>query len=78
MATIAELTKMRADLFAARMNGTRAFQDQNGERVESNPTTKWPRQWRRWTLRSPRRAGQPPVADLPCAGRVASIAFWSP
>ena len=34
MATIAELTKMRADLFAARMNGTRSFQDQNGERVE--------------------------------------------
>ena len=34
MATIAELTKMRADLFAARMNGTRSLQDQNGERVE--------------------------------------------
>jgi hypothetical protein len=34
MASIAELTKMRADLFAARMNGTRSFQDQNGERVE--------------------------------------------
>ena len=33
MATVAELTKMRADLFAARMNGTRALQDQNGERV---------------------------------------------
>ena len=25
---------MRGALFAARMNGTRAFQDQNGERVE--------------------------------------------
>lgn len=34
MATLAELTKMRADLFAARMNGIRSFQDQNGERVE--------------------------------------------
>jgi len=32
MATIVELTKMRAALFAARMNGTRSFQDQNGER----------------------------------------------
>lgn len=34
MATVAELTKMRADLFAARMGGARAFHDSNGERVE--------------------------------------------
>lgn len=34
MASLAELTKMRGALFAARMNGTRSFQDQNGERVE--------------------------------------------
>ena len=34
MATISELTKMRGSLFVARMNGTRAFRDQNGERVE--------------------------------------------
>lgn len=34
MATVAELTKMRADLFAARMSGTREFQDSNGERVQ--------------------------------------------
>ncbi|MFC4667121.1 phage head-tail joining protein [Seohaeicola nanhaiensis] len=34
MATLAELTKMRAGLFAARMNGARAFHDANGERVE--------------------------------------------
>lgn len=34
MATVEELTKMRGALFAARMNGTRSLQDQNGERVE--------------------------------------------
>ncbi|MEP3441213.1 MAG: hypothetical protein ABJN72_07035 [Sulfitobacter sp.] len=33
MATVAELTKMRADLFAARMSGAREFRDQNGEAV---------------------------------------------
>ena len=35
MATVEELTQMRASLFSARMNGTRSFQDQNGEQVES-------------------------------------------
>lgn len=34
MATVAELTKMRADLFAARMTGARRFRDSNGEEVE--------------------------------------------
>ena len=34
MATLAELTKMRADLFAARAQGVRRFRDQNGEEVE--------------------------------------------
>lgn len=34
MATLAELTKMRADLFSARMSGARRFRDQNGEEVE--------------------------------------------
>jgi phosphopantetheinyl transferase len=34
VASLADLTKMRADLFAARMNGTREFQDSNGERVQ--------------------------------------------
>lgn len=33
MATVAELTKMRADLFSARMAGAREFRDQNGESV---------------------------------------------
>ena len=33
MATLAELTTMRAALFAARMNGAREFRDQNGETV---------------------------------------------
>lgn len=33
MATLAELTKMRADLFAARMNGAREFRDSNGETI---------------------------------------------
>ncbi|EPX78403.1 phage head-tail joining protein [Salipiger mucosus] len=33
MATVAELTKMRADLHAARMTGAREYQDQNGETV---------------------------------------------
>jgi hypothetical protein len=33
MATVAELTKMRADLHAARMTGAREFRDQNGETV---------------------------------------------
>lgn len=40
MATVAELTKMRADLFAARMSGTREFQDSNGERVLHFTTSK--------------------------------------
>lgn len=34
MATVAELTKMRADLLAARAGGVRRFRDQNGEEVE--------------------------------------------
>lgn len=34
MATVAELTKMRAALLAARSGGARAFHDSNGERVE--------------------------------------------
>ena len=34
MATLAELTKMRADLFAARMSGARRVRDQNGEEIE--------------------------------------------
>ncbi|MCM2562497.1 hypothetical protein M8756_10090 [Lutimaribacter sp. EGI FJ00015] len=34
MATVAELSKMRADLHAARMSGARRFRDQNGEEVE--------------------------------------------
>jgi hypothetical protein len=33
MATLAELSKMRADLHAARMTGAREFCDQNGETV---------------------------------------------
>lgn len=34
MATLAELQAWRASLFEARMQGVRAFSDQNGERVE--------------------------------------------
>lgn len=34
MATLAELTKMRADLFAARMSGARRVRDQNSEEIE--------------------------------------------
>jgi hypothetical protein len=34
MATLTELTKMRADLFAARMSGARRVRDQNGEEIE--------------------------------------------
>lgn len=34
MATVAELTKMRADLLAARAGGVRRFRDQNGEEIE--------------------------------------------
>lgn len=34
MATLAELTKMRAELHAARMTGAREYQDQNGERIQ--------------------------------------------
>ena len=34
MASVTELTNMRAGLFAARMGGARAVQDSNGERVE--------------------------------------------
>ncbi|MFC4730690.1 phage head-tail joining protein [Salipiger abyssi] len=33
MASVAELTQMRADLHAARMTGAREFRDQNGETV---------------------------------------------
>ena len=39
MATIAELAKMRAGLFAAHINGKRSLQDQNGERVEFKSDT---------------------------------------
>lgn len=34
MASLSDLTKMRADLFAARMSGARRIRDQNGEEVE--------------------------------------------
>ncbi|MCO6385020.1 phage head-tail joining protein [Oceanicola sp. 502str15] len=34
MATVAELTKMRADLLAARAGGVRRYRDQNGEEIE--------------------------------------------
>ena len=34
MVTLIELTKMRADLFAARMSGARRVRDQNGEEIE--------------------------------------------
>lgn len=42
MATLAELTKIQTDLFAARMSAARRVQNENGEKIENRTDTEMP------------------------------------